>query len=132
MVETEWMVQILTYSTEENSLAQAFVSDMTSGQPVSGVNVSFYKGHYPPDLSYEQFGNTVETDLDGMATIVVSSTPKINFGGMLVVLQRGDQFLFVDEVYSHGINRPNKIGKLILDRALLQPKETLHIKGKRF
>ncbi|CAD7702674.1 unnamed protein product [Ostreobium quekettii] len=122
MAETDVQVSIVSAGLIDGSgEATVWVTSMSDGTPVEGVEVLVFST--PSGQSDRALLGNATTDAEGLAII------PIEHERVLVVVKRNGKYLFLPRVNidEHATNQTR--ASLVLDRKLVRPGETLHVKG---
>eukprot|EP00210_Caulerpa_lentillifera_P009052 g8639.t1 len=114
-----------TATVQSEPSLRIWVTSMVTGEPIEGANVFLlqYSTFRPmnPDLLDEG-----RTDLNGIATIPTPSFTR----SLVVVVRVGSKVLYLPNINTRFTTRIRTYDdSIILDRALVRPGETLHVKG---
>ena len=125
---------------ESLPVALIFVTDMVTGKPVKGVDVSVYAKEDRKRV--RQLGKKTVTNQDGIARIELASTSREDSNQnstansnnrpytFVVFVEDGARLMHIEDVmFTPAASKTHVHDALILDRKLLQPNETLYVKG---
>ena len=98
---------------------------MATGQPVSNAYISFY-GETDPDYTVRQLGDRVQTNAEGVVRFVLNRSKH----SVVAVVEEDNRLTVVSGVSFYQIDTNTISDFLYLDRKLLQPNETLYVKGR--
>eukprot|EP00210_Caulerpa_lentillifera_P001100 g1061.t1 len=129
-IETFFQAVVVSYDAPRTSNPQVsiWVTSMVSGKPVKGAKVILLQYNSSTASNPRTIGKG-KTDKKGIARV---SAPDTRYS-VIAVIQVGLHFLYIPGVGSYILEeerrRVNYDASIVLDRALVRPGETLHVKG---
>ncbi|KAB7732322.1 alpha-2-macroglobulin [Rudanella paleaurantiibacter] len=110
-----------------------FVTDRTTGEPLSGVNVQLVISPEPfGDTTRQTFGETRQTDANGR--VIWPKTSQPNNRQTRFRITRGNDVLYTGTQYTYAYEQPQpqsatKQTVLFTDRAIYRPGQPIYVKG---
>eukprot|EP00210_Caulerpa_lentillifera_P009043 g8630.t1 len=124
--QTYFQAVVVTNSRRDESDHEItiWVTSMVTGKPIEGAN-AFLLQYQRSSLQSPELLGEGRTDTNGIAKISISESGS----SLVVVIRVGSKFLYIPDVHVRNAFRSTYDDSIILDRVLVHPGETLHVKG---